>query len=82
MGTSAGFLQNDDSAVQDPADAEPGRTRAQSCRSRSLPLSGAFSVAIPWGLLGAGVVASLPLILLVAIFQKRIVAGLTAGSLK
>ena len=46
-------------------------------------LSGAFSVAIPWGLLAAGVVASsLPLILLVAIFQKRIVAGLTAGSLK
>lgn len=46
-------------------------------------LSGAFSVAIPWGLLAAEVVASsLPLILLVAIFQKQIVAGLTAGSLK
>jgi trehalose/maltose transport system permease protein len=44
-------------------------------------LSGAFTYEIPWGLLAAGVIASsLPLIALVVIFQKRIVAGLTAGA--
>jgi ABC-type glycerol-3-phosphate transport system permease component len=44
-------------------------------------LSGAFTYEIPWGLLAAGVVASsVPLILLVAVFQRRIVAGLTAGA--
>jgi multiple sugar transport system permease protein len=44
-------------------------------------LSGAFAQEIPWGLLAAGVVASsLPLIVLVVIFQRRVVAGLTAGT--
>jgi ABC-type glycerol-3-phosphate transport system permease component len=44
-------------------------------------LSGAFTYVIPWGLLAAGVIASsLPLIALVVIFQRRIVAGLTAGA--
>ena len=44
-------------------------------------LSGAFTYEIPWGLLAAGViVSSAPLIVLAAIFQKRIVAGLTAGA--
>ena len=44
-------------------------------------LSGAFTYEIPWGLLAAGVVASsLPLIIFVTIFQKRVVAGLTAGA--
>jgi multiple sugar transport system permease protein len=43
-------------------------------------LSGAFVYEIPWGLIAAGVVAgSLPLIVLTVFFQKRIVAGLTAG---
>jgi len=46
-------------------------------------LSGAFTYEIPWGLLAAGVIASsLPLILLVIVFQRRIVAGLTAGASK
>jgi multiple sugar transport system permease protein len=46
-------------------------------------LSGAFTYEIPWGHIAAGVVASsLPLILLVALFQRRIVAGLTAGAVK
>jgi ABC-type glycerol-3-phosphate transport system permease component len=46
-------------------------------------LSGAFAYQIPWGLLAAGVVVTaLPLIVLVVIFQRRIVEGLTAGSLK
>lgn len=46
-------------------------------------LSGTFSYEIPWGLITAGIVAStVPLILVVSLFQKRIVAGLTAGSVK
>lgn len=46
-------------------------------------LSGAFSYEVPWGLLSAGVVmSSIPLIILVLAFQKRIVEGLTAGSVK
>jgi trehalose/maltose transport system permease protein len=44
-------------------------------------LSGAFTYEIPWGLLAAGVIASaLPLIVLVTVFQKRVISGLTAGS--
>jgi multiple sugar transport system permease protein len=44
-------------------------------------LSGAFMYEIPWGLLAAGVVAgSFPLIVLVVVFQRRLVAGLTAGA--
>ena len=46
-------------------------------------LSGAFAFEIPWGQIAAGVIASsLPLILLVIVFQRKIVAGLTAGSVK
>lgn len=46
-------------------------------------LSGAFTQQIPWGLLAAGVVAAtLPLVGIVLVFQKRIVAGLTAGGVK
>lgn len=46
-------------------------------------LSGAFAYEIPWGLLAAGIVVSTaPLIVAVALFQKRIVSGLTAGAVK
>jgi multiple sugar transport system permease protein len=46
-------------------------------------LSGAFTYEIPWGLLAAGIVVSTaPLIIAVGLFQKRIVAGLTAGGVK
>lgn len=46
-------------------------------------LSGALSYEIPWGQIAAGVIASsLPLVVLVAVFQKRIVAGLTAGAVR
>ena len=38
---------------------------------------------VPWGeVLAAAVVATIPVALLVFIFQRRIVAGLTAGSMK
>jgi multiple sugar transport system permease protein len=46
-------------------------------------LSGAFSYEIPWGQIAAGVIASsLPLVVLVILFQRKIVAGLTAGAVK
>ena len=46
-------------------------------------LSGAFMYDIPWGQIAAGVIASsVPLILLVVFFQRKIVAGLTAGAVK
>jgi multiple sugar transport system permease protein len=46
-------------------------------------LSGAFVYEIPWGLIAAGVISSsLPLIVLAVFFQKKIVAGLTAGSVR
>jgi multiple sugar transport system permease protein len=46
-------------------------------------LSGAFTYEIPWGQIAAGVIASaLPLIVLLVIFQRKIVAGLTSGAVK
>ena len=42
-----------------------------------------FSQQVPFGeIMAAGIVASIPLIVLVFIFQRRIVAGLTAGAVK
>jgi multiple sugar transport system permease protein len=46
-------------------------------------LSGAFAYETPWGQIAAGVIVSAaPLVVLVILFQRRIVAGLTAGSVK
>lgn len=46
-------------------------------------VSGASLYEIPWGQLSAAIViATIPLILLVLIFQRRIVSGLTRGALK
>jgi trehalose/maltose transport system permease protein len=46
-------------------------------------LSGAFVQETPWGQIAAGVIASsTPLILLVIVFQRKIVAGLTSGAVK
>jgi trehalose/maltose transport system permease protein len=42
-----------------------------------------FSRQIPFGeIMAAGVLSSIPLIILVFVFQRRIVAGLTAGAVK
>ena len=42
-----------------------------------------FSQQVPFGeIMAAGIIASMPLIVLVFIFQRRIVAGLTAGAVK
>lgn len=46
-------------------------------------LSGASVQEIPWGpIMAASVIVTVPLIVLVLIFQRKIVAGLTAGGVK
>lgn len=46
-------------------------------------LSGASQQEIPWGpIMAASVLVTIPLIVLVLIFQRKIVAGLTAGGVK
>ena len=46
-------------------------------------LTGASDHEIPWGpIMAASVVVTLPLIVLVLIFQRKIIAGLTAGGVK
>ena len=46
-------------------------------------LSGVSAYEIPWDQIAAAVVATtLPLVLVVLIFQKRIIQGLTAGAVK
>jgi trehalose/maltose transport system permease protein len=46
-------------------------------------ISGASTHELPWGnIMAASVVVTVPLIVLVLIFQRRIVSGLTAGAVK
>ena len=46
-------------------------------------ISGATGYELPWGnVMAASVTVTLPLVLLVLVFQRRIVAGLTAGAVK
>jgi trehalose/maltose transport system permease protein len=46
-------------------------------------ISGASTYELPWAnIMAASVVVTLPLIILVLIFQRRIVSGLTAGAVK
>jgi trehalose/maltose transport system permease protein len=46
-------------------------------------ISGASAYELPWGnIMAASVVVTVPLIVLVLIFQRRIVSGLTAGAVK
>ena len=45
--------------------------------------SGASQFELPWAqIMAASVIVTIPLIILVLIFQQRIVSGLTAGSVK
>ncbi len=63
-------------------------TFALSADVRTVPvaialLSGASSQELPWGpIMAASVVVTVPVIVLVLAFQRKIVAGLTAGALK
>jgi trehalose/maltose transport system permease protein len=46
-------------------------------------ISGADKYEIPWGkIMAASVVVTVPLIILVLVFQRKIVSGLTAGAVK
>lgn len=46
-------------------------------------ITGASEYELPWGnIMAASVVVTVPLIILVLIFQRRLVAGLTAGAVK
>ncbi len=46
-------------------------------------MSGATAYELPWGaIMAASVIVTVPLVLLVLVFQRRIVAGLTAGAVK
>jgi len=59
-----------------------------STEQRTVPvaialISGASGFELPWGsIMAASVIVTLPLIVLVVIFQRLIVSGLTAGSVK
>jgi multiple sugar transport system permease protein len=45
--------------------------------------TGQYGFDTPWGsIMAAGVILTVPLIILVLVFQRRIVAGLTAGGVK
>ena len=63
-------------------------TLTSSSKARSVPaailfFTGASELEVPYGsIAAASIVISVPLILLVLFFQKRIVAGLTAGAVK
>ena len=57
-------------------------------RARTVPvvisqISGASQHELPWGVvMAASVIVTVPLIVLVLLLQRRIVAGLTAGAVK
>jgi trehalose/maltose transport system permease protein len=57
-------------------------------QARTVPVSlalftGASQHELPWGLImAASVLVTLPLVLLVVVFQRRIISGLTAGAVK
>jgi trehalose/maltose transport system permease protein len=63
-------------------------TFTSSNTTRTVPvaialLSGATAYETPWGIImAASVIVTVPLIVLVLIFQRKIVAGLTAGGVK
>ncbi len=46
-------------------------------------ISGASAYELPWGnIMAASVIVTVPLLILVMIFQRQIVSGLTAGAVK
>ena len=57
-------------------------------RAKTVPVAiaqfgGASTFEVPWGsIMAASVVVTVPLVILVLVFQQRIVAGLTAGAVK
>jgi trehalose/maltose transport system permease protein len=46
-------------------------------------LSGSSQFEIPWSnIIAASVIVTVPLVILVLIFQRKIISGLTAGGIK
>ncbi len=46
-------------------------------------ISGASEFEVPWGnIMAASVIVTMPLVVLVLIFQRKIISGLTAGGVK
>jgi multiple sugar transport system permease protein len=59
------------------------RDSARTVTAGIASLSGGTPYELPWGAISASVVLStLPLVLLVMVFQRRIIQGLTAGATK
>jgi multiple sugar transport system permease protein len=59
------------------------RDTAKTVTAGIASLSGTTLYELPWGPISASVVVStMPLVLLVIIFQRRIIQGLTAGATK
>ena len=63
-------------------------TFTRSNEQRTVPvaialITGASEFEVPWGnIMAASIIVTLPLIALVLVFQRRLVAGLTAGAVK
>jgi trehalose/maltose transport system permease protein len=63
-------------------------TFTSSNMTRTVPvaialLSGGSQYEIPWGnIMAASVIVTVPLVVLVLIFQRKIISGLTAGGVK
>ena len=48
-----------------------------------MEFSGKTAFELPWGsIMAASVTLTIPLVILVLVFQRRIMAGLTAGAVK
>lgn len=59
------------------------QTRARTVQPAIASFSGNTQYELPWGnILAASVLVTIPLVVLVLIFQRRILAGLTSGAVK
>src|SRR5919112_1801590 len=59
------------------------QTRARTVQPAIASFSGNTQFELPWGnILAASVLVTLPLVVLVLVFQRKILAGLTAGAVK
>jgi len=59
------------------------QTRARTVQPAIASFTGNTQYELPWGnILAASVVVTIPLVVLVLIFQRKILAGLTAGAVK
>jgi len=46
-------------------------------------IAGANAYEVPWGsIMAASVIVTVPLVVLVLVFQRKIISGLTAGGVK